>query len=238
MKAIIDLHTHTISSGHAFSTLKENVEGAKENGLKIMGLSDHAETMPGAAHNFYFHNMRVIKDEINGIRVLKGIEANIIDFDGNIDVEPEVIDILDYMIASLHGPCIKSGTIEENTRALIKAMDIPKVKVIGHPDDSRFPIDYEKLVLAAKEKNMAIEMNNSSLSPKSFRMNAIENYKVLLTLCKEHEVKIMLGSDAHIYYDVGRFDNCYKLLKELDFPEKLVWNFSNECLEYVLGERV
>lgn len=238
MKALIDLHTHTISSGHAFSTLKENVEGAKENGLKIMGLSDHAETMPGTAHNFYFHNMRVIKEEINGIRILKGIEANIIDYEGNIDVNPEIIEILDYMIASLHGPCIKSGTIEENTRALIKAMDIPKVKVIGHPDDSRFPIDYEKLVLAAKEKNMAIEMNNSSLSPRSFRMNAAENYKVILNLCKEHEVKIMLGSDAHIYYDVGRFDNCYKLLKELDFPEKLVWNFRNDCLDYVLGERL
>lgn len=237
MKAIIDLHTHTISSGHAFSTLKENIEGAKESGLKILGLSDHAITMPGTAHPFYFHNMRVIKEEINGIRVLKGIEANIIDYDGNVDVEPELIEILDYMIASLHGPCIKPGTIEENTTALIKAMDIPKVKVIGHPDDSRFPIDYERLVLAAKEKNIAIEMNNSSLSPRSFRKNASENYKTILKLCKEHEVKIILGSDAHIYYDVGRFDNCYKLLEEIDFPEKLVWNFDENCLDYILSEK-
>lgn len=235
MKAIIDLHTHTISSGHAFSTLKENVGGAKENGLKIMGLSDHAVTMPGTAHPFYFHNMKVIKDEIDGIRVLKGIEANIIDYDGNLDVEDEIVEILDYMIASVHGPCIKAGTIEENTRAMIKAMDNPKVKVIGHPDDSRFPVDYEKLVLAAKEKNVALEMNNSSLSPNSFRMNGLENYKIILKLCKEHEVKIMLGSDAHIYYDVGRFDNCYKLLKEMDFPEELVWNFREDVLDYLLG---
>ncbi|MDU4890437.1 MAG: phosphatase [Clostridium sp.] len=235
MKAIIDLHTHTISSGHAFSTLKENVEGAKENGLKIMGLSDHAVTMPGTAHPFYFHNMKVIKEEINGIRVLKGIEANIIDYDGNLDVEDEVVEILDYMIASVHGPCIKAGNIEENTRAMIKAMDNPKVKVIGHPDDSRFPVDYEKLVLAAKEKNVALEMNNSSLSPKSFRMNGLENYKIILKLCKEHEVKIMLGSDAHIYYDVGRFDNCYKLLKEMDFPEELVWNFREDVLDYIFS---
>ena len=228
MKAIIDLHTHTISSGHAFSTLKEN-------GLKIMGLSDHAVTMPGTAHPFYFHNMKVIKEEIDGIRVLKGIEANIIDYDGNLDVEDEVVEILDYMIASVHGPCIKAGNIEENTRAMVKAMDNPKVKVIGHPDDSRFPVDYEKLVLAAKEKNVALEMNNSSLSPKSFRMNGLENYKIILKLCKEHEVKIMLGSDAHIYYDVGRFDNCYKLLKEMDFPEELVWNFREDGLDYIFS---
>lgn len=235
MKAIIDLHTHTISSGHAFSTLKENVEGAKENGLKIMGLSDHAVTMPGTAHPFYFHNMRVIKAEINGIRVLKGIEANIIDYDGNLDVEDEVVEILDYMIASVHGPCIKAGSIEENTRAMIKAMDNPKVKVIGHPDDSRFPIDYEKLVLAAKEKNVALEMNNSSLAPKSFRLNGLENCKIILKLCKEHEVKIMLGSDAHIYYDVGRFDNCYRLLEEMNFPEELVWNFREDVLDYIFS---
>lgn len=235
MKAIIDLHTHTISSGHAFSTLKENIEGGKANGLKIVGLADHAVTMPGTAHPFYFHNMRVIREEIDGIRVLKGIEANIIDYDGNLDVEPEVMEILDYMIVSVHGPCIKAGNIEENTRALIKAMDNPKVKVIGHPDDSRFPIDYKKLVLAAKDKHVALEMNNSSLSPTSFRLNGVENYKTILKLCKEHEVKIMLGSDAHIYYDVGRFDNCYKMLKEMDFPEELVWNFREDVLEYILG---
>lgn len=237
MKAIIDLHTHTISSGHAFSTLKENIEGAKENGLKIMGLSDHATTMPGTAHPFYFHNLKIINEEIMGIRVLKGIEANIIDFNGTIDVEEELAKELDYIIASLHGPCISPGTMEENTKAIIGVMDNPYVKVIGHPDDSRFPLDYEKLVLAAKEKNMVFEVNNSSLSPKSFRANAAENYKILLELCKEHEVKVILGSDAHIYHDVGRFDNCYKFLKEMDFPENLVLNFNLNCLDYLLGKR-
>lgn len=237
MKALIDLHTHTISSGHAFSTLKENIEGAKANGLKVMGISDHAVTMPGTAHPFYFHNLKVINEEIMGIRVLKGIEANIIDFEGNIDVEEELAKELDYIIASLHGPCLSPGNKEENTKALIKVMDNPHVKVIGHPDDSRFPLDYEKLVLAAKEKNIVFEVNNSSLSPKSFRANAAENYKILLELCKIHKVKIILGSDAHIYYDVGRFDNCYRLLKELDFPKQQVLNFNLDSLDYILGER-
>ena len=237
MKALIDLHTHTISSGHAYSTLKENVEGAKENGLRILGVSDHAVNMPGTAHPFYFHNLKVIRDEIMGIRVLKGIEANIIDYEGNIDVEEEVAKTLDYIIASLHSPCIEAGTKEENTRALIKVMNNPYVKVIGHPDDSRFPIDYEKLVLAAKEKDIALEVNNSSLSPRSFRLNAKENYITMLKLCKKHQVKIILGSDAHIYYDIGLFPYCYEILKEVNFPEELVLNFNSECLEYILRTR-
>ena len=42
MKALIDLHTHTLVSGHAYSTIKENVEAANLAGLKYIGLSEHA----------------------------------------------------------------------------------------------------------------------------------------------------------------------------------------------------
>ncbi|MFR1707322.1 MAG: phosphatase [Clostridium sp.] len=237
MNALMDLHTHTISSGHAYSTLKENIEEAREKGLKVLGVSDHAISMPGTAHEYYFNNLKVIRDEIMGVRILKGIEANIMDFEGRIDVQEELALELDYVIASMHPPCITPGTIEENTNALIKVMDNPYVKIIGHPDDSRFPLDYEKIVLAAKEKNMVFEMNNTSISPRSFRKNARENQKTLLNLCKEHGVKIIIGSDAHIYYDVGEFSSCYDLLKELDFPEKLVLNFNMDSLEYILGKR-
>lgn len=237
MKALMDLHTHTISSGHAYSTLKENIEEARDKGLKVLGVSDHAISMPGTAHEYYFNNLKVIKDEIMGVRILKGIEANIMDYEGRIDVQEELALELDYVIASMHPPCITPGTIEENTNALIKVMDNPYVKIIGHPDDSRFPLDYEKVVLAAKEKNMVFEMNNTSISPKSFRRNARENQTTLLNLCRKHGVKIIMGSDAHIYYDVGELSSCYELLKEINFPEELVLNFNMDSLEYVLGKR-
>jgi len=237
MKALMDLHTHTISSGHAYSTLKENIEEAREKGLKVLGVSDHAISMPGTAHEYYFNNLKVIRDEIMGVRLLKGIEANIMDFEGRIDVQEELALELDYVIASMHPPCITPGTMEENTNALIKVMDNPYVKIIGHPDDSRFLLDYERVVLAAKEKNMVFEMNNTSISPRSFRKNARENQTTLLNLCKKHGVKIIMGSDAHIYYDVGEFSSCYKLLKEVDFPEELVLNFNMDSLEYILGKR-
>lgn len=237
MKALMDLHTHTISSGHAYSTLKENIEEAREKGLKVLGVSDHAISMPGTAHEYYFNNLKVIRDEIMGVRVLKGIEANIMDFEGRIDVQEELALELDYVIASMHPPCITPGTMEENTNALIKVMDNPYVKIIGHPDDSRFPLDYERVVLAAKEKNMVFEMNNTSISPRSFRKNARENQTTLLNLCKKHGVKIIMGSDAHIYYDVGEFSSCYELLKEIDFSEELVLNFNMDSLEYILGKR-
>lgn len=234
MKAIIDLHTHALASGHAYSTVKENIEYAKINGLKYYGLSDHGIDMPGGPHLFYFHNLKVIPNEVDGVRILKGMEANIIDYDGNIDVEVDkYISGLDYVIASLHTVCLEPGTKEENTRATLNAMDHKLVKIIGHPDDGRYELDYETVVKKAKEKSILLEVNNSSLNSGSFRPNARENYRELLSLCKEHKVRIILGSDAHICYQVGIFDNAQSLLEELDFPKELVINYhEDEIIEF------
>lgn len=234
MKGIIDLHTHALASGHAYSTVKENIEYAKINGLKYYGLSDHGVNMPGGPHIFYFHNLKVLPKEVDGVRILKGMEANIIDYDGNIDVEMDnYLRGLDYMIASLHTVCLEPGTKEENTRATLNAMDHELVKIIGHPDDGRYEIDYEAIVKKAKEKNILLEVNNSSLNPGSFRPNAKENYRELLRLCKENGVRIILGSDSHVCYQVGKFDEAEQLLEDLDFPKELVINYhEDEIIEF------
>ena len=231
MKAILDLHTHTIVSGHAYSTVQENIEAAKKIGLKYLGMSEHAPNMPGGPHPFYFQNIYVIPKEVDGVRVLKGIEGNIIDFDGNIDVTDEMALHLDYIIASLHSPCLKGGTKEENTNAYLKAMNHPKVKIIGHPDDSRFIFDKEIVIKNAKEKNILIEINNSSLKPDSFREGSRENIIELLRLCKKYNVRVVLGSDAHISYDVGKFIYNGSIIDEVNFPKELVINYHEEQIK-------
>lgn len=233
MKAILDVHCHTIVSGHAYSTVKENIEEAIKNGVKYLGISDHAPNMPGGPHPFYFQNMHVIPRKIDGLTILRGIEANIIDYDGNIDVDDEILGRLDYAIASLHRPCIEPGTKEENTNAILKVMDEPKVKIIGHLDDSGFPVDYEPIIKKAKECNILLEINNSSLNAGSYRTGVKDNIRELLTWCKKYNTRVILGSDSHISYTIGKFGNCEKILEEVDFPNSLIINYhENEIIEF------
>ena len=235
MNLIMDLHTHTVASSHAFSTLKENIESAAEKGLAVMGTSDHGGTMPGAAHDYLFMNYRVVRPEMMGVRILRGIEANIVNYEGEIDITPMVLAKLDYVIASIHQPCYAIGSKEENTNAFVKAMDNPHVKIIGHSDDDRIPVDFERLAKAAKKTGVALELNNSSLVPNSVRKNGKVNARAMLIAAKKHGAKILLGSDAHFYLDVGRFDEALELIKEVDFPEELIINTSVEKLDELLN---
>ncbi|BCN30316.1 phosphatase [Anaeromicropila herbilytica] len=226
MNFVLDTHTHTIASGHAYSTINEMVESAKEKALELLCITEHAPTMPGTCHVFYFDNLRVVRRDMEGIELLLGSETNILDYNGTIDLTEDTLRGLDIVIASLHSPCITAGTKEENTNALIGAMKNPYVNIIGHPDDSRFPVDYERLVLAAKENHVLLELNNSSLNPKGFRANAKENDLIMLTLCKKYDVPITLGSDAHIADDVANFCYAKELLAQTEFPSELVMNTS------------
>ncbi len=238
MKKLLDLHCHTLSSGHAYSTLEEMIQGAKRNGIKVLGIADHAPSMPGAPHKYFFQNLIVLPKEVDGVTVLKGVEANIMDYDGNIDMSDKELKHLDYAIASFHPPCIDYGSIEQNTNAVLKVMENPYVKVIGHPDDSRYPLDYEQIVLAARDNNVALEVNNSSLNPGSFRVGAHENAEHFLKLCKANQTKVIFGSDAHISFDVGAFHNCLKIAEKVGFPKELIVNYNAELINDLVGRKV
>lgn len=228
MKDILDIHTHTLVSGHAYSTAREMIQAAAQKGLELFGMSDHAPKMPGACSEMYFHNFRVIDRSAYGIEIVMGAELNILDYNGTIDLPEKVLNKMDFTIASMHDLCIKPGTIEQNTQAIVEAMKNPYITVIGHPDDSYFPLNYPEIVAAAKEYHVLLEVNSSSLKPKSHRQNARENAAVMLDLCRRHEVSVIIGSDAHIDLDAGNHHYAHELLAKLDFPEELVVNTAVE----------
>ena len=236
MKDLIDIHTHSISSGHAYSTVQENLQIAKEKGLKYYGLSDHGPELEGASTWLHFSNLKNYPKEVFGVNFLAGIELNVMDYDGNVDnMPPFVVPALDYAIASLHAGCIKPGTREENTRAYCEAMKHPYLKVVGHPDDATFDFDPEAIVKQAKKYHVAIELNNSSLKPNAFRSNARGVITPVLQYCMQYRVPIIMGSDAHFSFDVGNHEFAEKLLQEINFDTDLVINYHEHLIEeYIL----
>ena len=136
----LDLHTHTIASIHAYSTLTEMIQAAANRGLELFGCSDHGPAMPGSLGGQYFINFKVIPRELFGVRILMGAELNILDPSGAIDLSEQTLAKLDYTVASIHGPCYSGKTVSENTSAYLGAIENPYVRIIGHPDDGRFPL--------------------------------------------------------------------------------------------------
>lgn len=227
---VLDMHTHTIASGHAYNTIREMAKAASEKGLKALGITEHGPQMPGSCQRIYFQNLKVVPRELYGIRLLLGCEVNIMDSDGSIDLTERELKGMDVVIASLHIPCIKPGTCRENTAAYLNAMKNPYVNIIGHPDDGRYEVDYEALVEGAKKYGKVLELNNHSLSPDCTRVNALENDTRMLRLCREYQVPVIVDSDAHFDMLIGETSEAMTLLESLDFPQELVLNRSVEAL--------
>lgn len=230
MRDILDIHTHTIASGHAYNTMTEMIRTARDKGLEVYGITEHAPNMPGSCHDFYFHNLKVVDRQYEGMEVLLGVELNILDEKGTVDMEEPHLGVMDVAIASLHTPCIQSGSREWNTECILQTMKNPHINVIGHPDDGRYPLDYEAIVQAAKDTHTLLEINNNSLNPKSFRQNTRENDLEILRLCKKYQVSVILGSDAHYDKDICNHQLIVPLLEEAEFPEDLVVNTDKEKL--------
>ncbi|MCI8483453.1 MAG: phosphatase [Lachnospiraceae bacterium] len=230
----MDLHTHTIASGHAYNTRNEMIQAAAAKELEIYAITEHGPAMPGSCASMYFMNFRVLPRKYEQMTVLYGAEINVLDHEGHVDLPESILKELDLALAGIHLPCYTSGSMKENTSAYVGVMKNPYVNIIAHPDDERFPIDYETLVKAAKEYHVILEVNNASLSPKSFRGNPKEKYKEMLELCVKYQVPIVMDSDAHVDVMVGNHVYAQEMLKLTGFPEELIMNYHCEKLkEYI-----
>lgn len=234
MKLIADLHTHTLASGHAYGTIRENAQTASERGLLILGISEHAPGIPGTCDPIYFWNLRCVPEVLSGVRVIHGSEINVLE-GGKLSLESRYIDRLDYAIAGIHTMCYTNQGAEGNTRNIIGCMEAHrKVRFISHPDDSRTPLDYDLLARGARDNDVALEVNNSSLSPGSSRQNARENYAVMLECCEKYGTNIIVNSDAHDPSAVGIFDYATALIASHGFDERLIVNADAERLKAFL----
>jgi len=225
MKILVDTHTHTNVSAHAYSTLRENVEIAKLKGLEGIVMTNHAPALGDAPHIWHFHCLNQLPREIDGIKVLYGVQANVLDENGNLDMMPHDLKNCEVVIASIHGPCYSPGTIEKHTNTWLNVIKNPYVTIIGHSGEEALKYDYEKVIAAAKEADVCIEINAHSFKA---RWGTEKNCRTIAETCKKLGTNIVVSSDAHICFNIGNFDAALEMLSEIGFPEELIMNTSAE----------
>lgn len=217
LKVYADYHTHTVYS-HGKGTIEDNVKEAIKKGLSVIGISDHGYKHMGFGVKYgEFENMRKDVDNLNKkypeIEILLGVEANILDDEGNIDVDEHILSLVDYVMAGYHfgsSPTkivkgvwnhicnylkfLNPAAKEYNTRALVNAMEKNDIFIITHPG-AKGEVDMDVVAKAAKESETALEINSSH--------GHLDIEELLLV--KDTGVKFAIGSDAHDPKDVGNF---------------------------------
>ena len=234
MKIIGDYHTHTIYS-HGTGTIRDNVEAAIHKGLKEIAICDH-----GPGHCGYgvkkreIFKMREEIDELNkefqNINILLGVEANVMDYNGAIDLDEETLKIIDILLLGFHYgvipkdinsmfkfyiinqiskvlPFLEEKAKRFNTYAIIKAIERYPIDIITHPG-SKAKLNIEEVAEAAYKNGTALEINShhSQLS--------VENIKIAL----KTKVNFYINSDAHDPSKVGDFEDGIKRALEVNTP--------------------
>lgn len=247
-----DVHTHTLYSRHAYSTVRENVLAAAEAGLELLGVTDHFSDMlfPGAHLDRanlrdyqHFVNMVVWPRQWEGVRLLRGMEADIRTLDGGlygqgIEVAEDITGrparrvstlydraaaACDYVIASVHYRDFASGaTLSQTTDMYLGALSQPKVLVLGHTGRAGVPFDVAEVVGEAARRGKLIEINEHSLDSRGRGGRTWESCRAIAEKCAELGCQICVNTDAHICCDVGRFPTALGMLEEIGFPQELV----------------
>ena len=229
MKTAIDIHNHTIASGHAFSTIQEMAHAAAEKGIEYLGITDHGPAVPGTCDPVYFRNYPCVPREMYGVKLLMGCELNILNPNGDLDLDEFHCGFMDIRLAGIHRQCWTPGTKEENTLGVLKSMANPWVNVIAHLGDGTAELDFEPLVRASLETRTVLEINSASMKPYRKKTAAVTNNVEILRLCMKYDVPVILSADAHISFDIADYRYALPLIEEVGFPHSLILNDKPEA---------
>lgn len=231
---MIDTHTHTVLSGHAWSTLRENAAAAARKKMEGICLTEHGHAMPGSGPFFLVSAQKMLPAVVEGVRVYYGVEANMMDFKGGMDIEDRMLFACEFVVSSMHELCVTPGTETENTDAYLATLAHPAVDILGHIDDRKTPNHFEVVVKEAGRLGRLIEINNNSLL---IRKGSIERVEEVARLCAKHNVRVAVSSDAHFDDMIGSVTPALQLLGKIGFPDELVVNRNLAAFELYLNER-
>ena len=243
MKLKADYHIHSTYSKnrHGKSSIEEIAERAYELGLEEIAITDH-----GPAHYLFGIKRNLISEAKNivvetrkkypNLKILYGVEANILDYKGNTDIDNEILKHCDIILCGFHLAALFSTSndfwnfivknkfaknnknlydemVEKNTQAIINAMNKYKIDILTHPGD-KIPVNIDKIAQAAEKTNTMLEINNS---------HGHLNKDEIITASK-YNVQFVINSDSHIKDNVGSCDNALRATEEAGIDLKRIIN--------------
>lgn len=230
---IADLHTHTLSATHAFHTIDVMADSADRMGYRALAVTDHAPAMPDAPHIWHFQNLTSLGRQLHGVTLLFGAEANVMDTAGGLDLPQSLLRQMDWVVASIHSPCLPGLlTRREATNLWLAVAENPYVDCIGHSEQENYRYDYELVTRAFARNHKVVELNGNSFN---VRRDGIPNMRKLVRACYENGCYVSLDSDAHTTRQLREnIAPLLTLLEEVDYPADHVVNSSAAALVNIL----
>ncbi len=243
MKLKADYHIHSTYSRrkHGKSTIEEIVQKAVELGLEEIAITDHGPrhylfgiqaSKINEAKDVVIH----MRQKYPQIKILYGVEANILAYDGKTDIDEEVLKHCDIILCGYHVGALFSSFVDfwyfivmnyfgkynkkinetmttKNTQAVINAMNKYKINIWTHPGD-KIPLDIDKIASAAEKTGTVLEINNSH-----GHLNSEE-----IKRASKYNVKFVINSDSHIKDKIGSCENAVKAATDAGLDLKRIIN--------------
>lgn len=232
-----DLHVHTVRSQCGTMTIGEIASTAARLGIRSVGITDHA--LAFSNNPFQFHILcKRVPDEMDGVRVYKGIELNVLDTHGTVDMPMDLLPWFDYVAIGLHPlPKLLDDRGEKgNTDALIAALRRnPWIDVINHPTQFSHALDLDRLLDEMAAQGIAFEVNDCNAY---FRKSDPAVTAAMAVEAVARGVPLVANSDAHVACELGRDDSIARIFALARLDRSIAVNAREETLlPFIEGRR-
>ena len=215
----VDLHSHSLFSGCGVHTVVELLTRARELGMAGLAVTDHGLALGGRLNSVFFERLQ---DPVPGVRLLKGVEANLGAERGSTDFPIEYVRYCDIALIGIHTNTPRGLPASEYTDLMLATLVAnPFLDVVTHPNSADYPHDLPRLARGVRDLGRAIELNNSKVALSRI---GHEVTQALLATCMSEACPVVVSSDAHTLNEIGCDDAIRPMMAAARFPEELVLN--------------
>ena len=218
-----DLHAHSQFSGCGLHSIIEMLTQAKKSGLKAQAITDHGPYLGRRPSSTFFERLG---NPVEGIRLLKGMECNVTGENGETDVVEKFMQWYDVVLLGFHNFSQKNQPPGYYSEVMARAIKKnPCIDIIVHPNAPHFTMDFRLIAEAAREADVAVELNNAKVK---YGRSSREQTVKLIESCIYSGCDVAVNTDAHSLNEVGDHRVMEELLDYTSFPEERIINRSLE----------